>query len=164
MPFASKFGFREQKTCIDLCIFQLSCSDFPGVPRILTKHVPDSGQCRFHTICHAFLASVLLHRSHWPSMERYHIVSRLWYLHGYHCWMSCCRFLCHGRCCCCFHICMERLPQILVPLAKYEQLYLDFFTAGILPVTWSYSAEIQPLRVRNKATAVGVFAHWMSNL
>jgi MFS family permease len=42
-------------------------------------------------------------------------------------------------------------------------LYLDCFTLGILPVSWSYSAEIQPLRVRNKATAVGVFAHWMSN-
>jgi MFS family permease len=42
-------------------------------------------------------------------------------------------------------------------------LYLDCFTLGILPVSWSYSAEIQPLRVRNKATAVDVFAHWMSN-
>lgn len=42
-------------------------------------------------------------------------------------------------------------------------VYLDFFTSGILPVSWSYSAEIQPLRVRNKATAVGVFAHWLSN-
>lgn len=42
-------------------------------------------------------------------------------------------------------------------------LYLDCFTLGILPVSWSYSAEIQPLRVRNKATAVGVFSHWLSN-
>lgn len=42
-------------------------------------------------------------------------------------------------------------------------LYFDFFALGILPVSWSYSAEIQPMRVRNKATAVGVFAHWMSN-
>ncbi|CAG5137575.1 uncharacterized protein ALTATR162_LOCUS156 [Alternaria atra] len=42
-------------------------------------------------------------------------------------------------------------------------LYFDCFTLGILPVSWSYSAEIQPLRVRNKATAVGVFSHWMSN-
>jgi MFS family permease len=42
-------------------------------------------------------------------------------------------------------------------------LYLDCFTLGILPVSWSYSSEIQPLRVRNKATAVGVFAHWTSN-
>lgn len=42
-------------------------------------------------------------------------------------------------------------------------LYLDCFTAGILPVSWSYSSEIQPLRVRNKATAVGVFSHWASN-
>lgn len=42
-------------------------------------------------------------------------------------------------------------------------LYLDCFTLGILPVSWSYSAEIQPLRVRNKSTAVGVFSHWASN-
>lgn len=42
-------------------------------------------------------------------------------------------------------------------------LYFDFFALGILPVSWSYSSEIQPIRVRNKATAVGVFAHWMSN-
>jgi MFS family permease len=42
-------------------------------------------------------------------------------------------------------------------------LFLDCFTLGILPVSWSYSAEIQPLRVRNKATAVGVFFHWISN-
>ncbi|KAF4550556.1 Sugar (and other) transporter-like protein 11 [Elsinoe fawcettii] len=42
-------------------------------------------------------------------------------------------------------------------------VYLDCFTLGILPVSWSYSAEIQPLDVRNKATAVGVFSHWMSN-
>lgn len=42
-------------------------------------------------------------------------------------------------------------------------IYLDCFTLGILPVSWSYSAEIQPLRVRNKATAVGVFSHWLSN-
>jgi MFS family permease len=41
--------------------------------------------------------------------------------------------------------------------------FMDCFTLGILPVSWSYSAEIQPLRVRNKATAVGVFGHWMSN-
>lgn len=42
-------------------------------------------------------------------------------------------------------------------------LYMDCFTLGILPVSWSYSAEIQPLRVRNKATAVGVLSHWLSN-
>lgn len=42
-------------------------------------------------------------------------------------------------------------------------LYFDCFALGILPVSWSYSSEIQPLRVRNKATAVGVFCHWMSN-
>ncbi|KAG8624104.1 hypothetical protein KVT40_009080 [Elsinoe batatas] len=42
-------------------------------------------------------------------------------------------------------------------------LYLDCFTLGILPVSWSYSAEIQPLNVRNKATVVGVFSHWMLN-
>ncbi|KAJ4397457.1 hypothetical protein N0V93_001685 [Gnomoniopsis smithogilvyi] len=42
-------------------------------------------------------------------------------------------------------------------------LYMDCFTLGILPVSWSYSAEIQPLRIRNKATAVGVLSHWLSN-
>jgi MFS family permease len=42
-------------------------------------------------------------------------------------------------------------------------LFMDCFTLGILPVSWSYSAEIQPLRVRNKSTAVGVFSHWLSN-
>lgn len=42
-------------------------------------------------------------------------------------------------------------------------LYMDCFTLGILPVSWSYSAEVQPLRVRNKATAVGVLCHWLSN-
>ncbi|KAI8711999.1 MFS domain-containing protein [Fusarium sp. LHS14.1] len=42
-------------------------------------------------------------------------------------------------------------------------LYLDCYVLGFLPVSWSYSAEIQPLRVRNKATAIGVFSHWISN-
>lgn len=42
-------------------------------------------------------------------------------------------------------------------------LYMDCFTLGILPVSWSYSAEIQPLRIRNKATSVGVLSHWLSN-
>lgn len=43
-------------------------------------------------------------------------------------------------------------------------LYMDCFTMGILPVSWSYSAEMQPLRVRNKSMAVGVFSHWLSNV
>ena len=43
-------------------------------------------------------------------------------------------------------------------------LYMDCFTMGILPVSWSYSAEVQPLRVRNKSMAVGVFSHWLSNV
>ncbi|KAK5174697.1 uncharacterized protein LTR77_001779 [Saxophila tyrrhenica] len=42
-------------------------------------------------------------------------------------------------------------------------LYMDCFTMGILPVSWSYAAETQPLRVRNKAMSVGVFSHWLSN-
>ncbi|KAK3686461.1 hypothetical protein LTR37_019780 [Vermiconidia calcicola] len=42
-------------------------------------------------------------------------------------------------------------------------LYMDCFTLGILPVSWSYAAETQPLRIRNKAMAVGVFSHWLSN-
>jgi MFS family permease len=40
-------------------------------------------------------------------------------------------------------------------------LYLDCYVLGFLPASWSYSAEIQPRRVRNKATAVGVFTHWV---
>jgi hypothetical protein len=43
-------------------------------------------------------------------------------------------------------------------------LYMDCFTMGILPVSWSYAAETQPLRVRNKAMSVGVFSHWLSNV
>jgi len=42
-------------------------------------------------------------------------------------------------------------------------LYMDCFTLGILPVSWCYSAEIQPLRVRSKSHAVAVFSHWASN-
>ncbi|KAK3716636.1 hypothetical protein LTR37_006266 [Vermiconidia calcicola] len=42
-------------------------------------------------------------------------------------------------------------------------VFIDCFAMGILPVSWSYSSEIQPLSTRNKATAVGVAAHWMSN-
>ena len=42
-------------------------------------------------------------------------------------------------------------------------IFIDCFAMGILPVSWSYSSEIQPLSTRNKATAVGVAAHWMSN-
>ena len=39
-------------------------------------------------------------------------------------------------------------------------LFIDSFALGILPVSWSYSAEIQPLSTRNKATSVGVASHW----
>ncbi|KAI7202269.1 general substrate transporter [Hortaea werneckii] len=42
-------------------------------------------------------------------------------------------------------------------------LFTDAFTLGILPVSWSYSSEIQPLSTRNKATSVGVASHWLSN-
>ncbi|KIW23726.1 uncharacterized protein PV07_11904 [Cladophialophora immunda] len=42
-------------------------------------------------------------------------------------------------------------------------VYFDCYGSGILPVSWCYSAEVQPLRVRNKSMAVGVFWHWMSN-
>lgn len=41
--------------------------------------------------------------------------------------------------------------------------YLAIFALGIMPTSWSYTAEIEPLRVRNKAQAVGVFWHWMAN-
>lgn len=50
-----------------------------------------------------------------------------------------------------------------VAAVAFMFFFLDCFALGILPVSWSYSAEIQPLRVRNKATAVGVFSHWLSN-
>ena len=42
-------------------------------------------------------------------------------------------------------------------------LFIDSFALGILPVSWSYSSEIQPLSTRNKATSVGVASHWLSN-
>lgn len=42
-------------------------------------------------------------------------------------------------------------------------LFIDSFGLGILPVSWSYSSEIQPLATRNTANAVGVAGHWMSN-
>lgn len=35
-------------------------------------------------------------------------------------------------------------------------LFIDSFGLGILPVSWSYSSEIQPLTTRNTANAVGV--------
>lgn len=42
-------------------------------------------------------------------------------------------------------------------------LFIDSFGMGILPVSWSYSSEIQPLATRNTANAVGVAGHWLSN-
>lgn len=42
-------------------------------------------------------------------------------------------------------------------------LFIDSFGMGILPVSWSYNAEIQPLATRNTANAVGVAGHWLSN-
>ncbi|GAB7366074.1 hypothetical protein MBLNU230_g7640t1 [Neophaeotheca triangularis] len=42
-------------------------------------------------------------------------------------------------------------------------IFQDSFALGILPVSWSYSSEIQPLPTRNKATSVGVASHWLSN-
>lgn len=57
---------------------------------------------------------------------------------------------------------VERAADAAAAVA-FMFLYLDCYVLGFLPVSWSYSAEIQPLRVRNKATAVGVFSHWVSN-
>ena len=37
-------------------------------------------------------------------------------------------------------------------------IFTDAFTLGILPVSWSYSSEIQPLSTRNKATSVRLAA------
>ena len=42
-------------------------------------------------------------------------------------------------------------------------LFFDFFSLGILPVSWMYASEIMPLRTRNKGVALGVGAHWLSN-
>lgn len=42
-------------------------------------------------------------------------------------------------------------------------LFVDSFGMGILPVSWSYNSEIQPLATRNTANAVGVAGHWLSN-
>ena len=41
--------------------------------------------------------------------------------------------------------------------------FVDSFGMGILPVSWSYSSEIQPLNTRNTANSVGVCGHWLSN-
>ncbi|RMZ24640.1 hypothetical protein D0859_11307 [Hortaea werneckii] len=37
-------------------------------------------------------------------------------------------------------------------------LFTDAFTLGILPVSWSYSSEIQPLSTRNKATSLCIWS------
>ena len=42
-------------------------------------------------------------------------------------------------------------------------LFFDFFSLGILPVSWMYASEIMPLRTRNKGVALGAAAHWLSN-
>lgn len=42
-------------------------------------------------------------------------------------------------------------------------LFFDFFSLGILPVSWMYASEIMPLRTRNKGVALGVAGHWISN-
>lgn len=58
---------------------------------------------------------------------------------------------------------LSRSYSTVVAAVAFMFIYLSVFAMGILPVSWSYSAEIQPLHVRSKATAVGVFSHWMSN-
>jgi len=42
-------------------------------------------------------------------------------------------------------------------------LFFDFFSLGILPISWMYASEIMPLRTRNKGVALGVCSHWLSN-
>ena len=42
-------------------------------------------------------------------------------------------------------------------------LFFDFFSLGILPVSWMYASEIMPLRTRNKGVALGAASHWLSN-
>lgn len=58
---------------------------------------------------------------------------------------------------------IHRVYSNTVAAVAFMFLYLGVFAMGILPVSWSYSAEVQPLHCRSKATAVRVFSHWMSN-
>lgn len=63
---------------------------------------------------------------------------------------------------CC--ICMAVIAGLLInqtdtraaAAVAFMFLFLDLFALGILPVSWSYSSEVQPLSTRNTANAVGV--------
>ncbi|CAE7015332.1 hypothetical protein PTNB73_01251 [Pyrenophora teres f. teres] len=92
----------------------------------------------------------------WPPYFYIDKIGRRWSVIGSSAGCAICMFLIAG--------CLSKSSFSSAAAAvAFMFLYLDCFTLGILPVSWSYSAEIQPLRVRNKATAVGVFSHWMSN-
>lgn len=63
-------------------------------------------------------------------------------------------------------ICMLMIAALLLDQSQaraagavaFMFIFLDSFALGILPVSWSYSSEIQPLATRNTANAVGVSA------
>jgi hypothetical protein len=146
---------------------QLSRIYPPRVSRLHPEHGIDPRQCCIHPIRRLLLATIFLYRPYWTSMEYHGVFIWLWCMHGNSRWLLVCQVFCDSCRCRCFHFCKpmhSELKTYLALLILLYQLYLDCFTCGILPVSWSYSAEVQPLRVRNKATAVGVFSHWMSNL
>ncbi|KAI7554623.1 general substrate transporter [Hortaea werneckii] len=58
---------------------------------------------------------------------------------------------------------MEQTYERAAAAVAFMFLFIDSFSMGILPVSWSYSSEIQPLTTRNTANAVGVAGHWLSN-
>lgn len=58
---------------------------------------------------------------------------------------------------------MEQTYARAAAAVAFMFLFIDSFGMGILPVSWSYSSEIQPLATRNTANAVGVAGHWLSN-
>ena len=55
------------------------------------------------------------------------------------------------------------LQQAQWVFVGFTFLFFDFFSLGILPVSWMYASEIMPLRTRNKGVALGAAAHWLSN-
>lgn len=51
---------------------------------------------------------------------------------------------------------LEQTQARAAAAVAFMFLFIDSFGLGILPVSWSYSSEIQPLATRNTANAVGV--------
>lgn len=63
----------------------LPCLHLEDIPQLLYRDVAYPGLCRFHTVCNLFLAAVLLHRSHWKTLDRYILERWLRNLHVHHC-------------------------------------------------------------------------------